>query len=447
MTETKPPSTWRFPSDFLWGAATSAYQVEGGNVGSDLWEWEKRRGWERSGRAANSYELWEEDVRLLGELGLNAYRFSVEWGRLFPSPGRHDPAVLDHYRRLAGRLLERGLTPLVTLHHFTHPRWLLEARPLLWADPGTIDPYLEFVDLVSGALPVRHWIPFNEPNVVLGQGFLTGYFPPGRRWALKPARAFLGGPLRNMAEAHRLAYALLKRKDPRAQVGVAQNIACVQPLRPGRDERAASAWDEFFHWSFLDAAALGRFDADLDGTKETVLGEGGALDFIGVNYYTRVFVREFPFGLAPLRALPLYSEWALSRVTRPFYVALGGLKGSLDRDEMGHEIYPEGLASVLRHAHRRYGLPLMITENGAADASGALRELYLLSHLAHLHAALEEGLPVKGYFHWSLIDNYEWGSYAPRFGLYRVRFDDGCRREATSAARLYADLVRSQRSR
>jgi beta-glucosidase len=440
------PADLRFPPGFLFGASSSAYQTEGGNEGSDLWAWEARmRGWERSGRASNSFAMWAEDVRCAKALGLGAYRFSVEWGRVFPAPGRADPAALAHYARLAEAIAQAGMRPIVCLHHFTNPRWLAASHPRLWADERVVDHFAAFADAVAAAVPVRDWIPFNEPLVYATQAHLTGVFPPGERRVLCPARAFLGGPVRNLALAHRRAHALLKRRDPACRVGVAHNMSPCYPLRPGRDDAAARRWDELFHWAFLDALALGRMDADLDGGRETVLGEGGTLDFVGVNYYSRVFVRRLPGALWPLNAVPLYADMTVVPWLAPLYRFLTSGRATRETDDMSRELYPEGLAEVLAAVDRRYGLPILVTESGAADATGRLRARHLLGHLGAARAAIDAGVRLEGFLYWSLLDNWEWGSFRPRFGLYRVDYENGFRREATEAARVYAEVIARSR--
>lgn len=281
------PRELRFPPGFLFGASSSVYQTEGDNVGSDLWRWEARRPWEPSGKAARSYELWEEDVRCAAALGLRAYRFSVEWGRVFPRRGVVDEAVLAHYRRIVAALEAASIRPIVCLHHFTNPQWLFDAHPRLWADERVIEPFVELAAVVAEALPtVRDWMPFNEPVGYAALSHVLGVFPPGELVLLRPVREFLRGPVRHIALAHRRVHGVLKRRDPGCRVGVAQNIAVLAPLRAPRDARPARLWDDVLHWAFLDALVRGRYDADLDGVAETTLGPGSesTLDYVGINY-------------------------------------------------------------------------------------------------------------------------------------------------------------------
>lgn len=441
-----------------------------------MWAWEKRRGWERSGVAANSWELLEKDVECLKDLRLNAYRFSIEWARLYPEPGKIDEAALARYKQLIHLLKINDMTPLVCLHHFTNPAWLMQRYPLLWADERVVDHFLEYAQTVIDAMggSVNWWLTFNEPMVYALQGFVTGYFPPGERSFLAPISGHLMRALKNIAVAHRLSYRLLKRANPLSKVGVAQNVSDVYPYKhKAPHERAARAWDEFFHWMFLDVLRSGKFDADWDGIKELYLDEpagdfpslrgktaasdpfkdilnnfrdaSDTLDFIGINYYTRVFVRSLERVLPPLNALPLYPEMRLKTGAILAWI-LGLRRRGLPCDDMGHEIYPHGLAKVLEKAHQRYDKPLMVTENGAASTNQGLKADYLRAHLKSLAAVMSRGVLARGYFYWSLLDNYEWGSFKPKFGLYKVSRKRGFAREPNQAAHAYRDFILTQRA-
>jgi beta-glucosidase len=449
------PLELRFPKPFLWGASTASYQIEGGNDRSDLWDWERRKGWERSGAASNSWELWRRDVECLQELNANAYRFSIEWSRVFPEPGRVDEAVLRRYEQWIDALRGSGIQPIVCLHHWSQPSWFWKLHPKGWRDEAAIQSFLKFVEAVVLAFraKVDHWMVFNEPMVQLAHRHVTGYFPPGEKslWRLDMNPLALREAVRGTVNAHRLAFELIRRLDTvdadgdgkPCVIGVAHNIAHVEPARDvPEDQQAALQWDQFFHWNFLDGLVHGKMDLDLDGEPETVVGQGATLDYVGVNYYTRVFVRHAPLR-GTMKALPLYLELgAQLGKLEPILWWLGAWKADRPRDDMGKEIYPEGLLPVLRAVHARYKLPVMITENGIADERNKLREVYLLGHLMQLSKAAEE-MPVLGYLHWSLLDNYEWGSFKPRLGLYRVEYGDAHRRELTPGGKLYRELIRA----
>ncbi|HVY62696.1 MAG TPA: family 1 glycosylhydrolase, partial [Planctomycetota bacterium] len=378
---------------------------------------------------------------------LEAYRVSVEWGRVVPRRGEVDAAALEHYRRLAAALEAAGIRPIVCLHHFTNPRWLHDECPGGWASAGAVDRFVEFAEVVAGALPqARDWVPFNEPMVYTGGAHLAGMFPPGRLGVFRPARDFLGGPVRHVALAHRRVHALLKRRLPGCRVGIAQSVNVVEPLRPGRDDEAARLWDELFHWALLDALVLARMDADLDGERETVLGEGPTLDFVGVNYYTRGFVRRVPLVLRPVHGAFLFPDMCMTPPLGLVWKLLTAGRATLPHDDLLREVYPDGLRRVLEATHRRYGLPLLVTENGVPDESGLLRGPHLLGHLEAVRAAIADGVPVEGYLYWSLVDNWEWGSFRPRFGLWRVDFERGHRRTLTEGGALYRDVIARHRA-
>ncbi|MBI2071065.1 MAG: glycoside hydrolase family 1 protein [Elusimicrobia bacterium] len=437
-----------FPPDFLWGVSTSAYQIEGNNVHSDLWAWEKKRKWEPSGACANSWELFDEDLACLKELGVNTYRFSVEWGRVFPEPDRIDHEVLGRYLRQAELLNKSGILPMVCLHHFTNPAWLLKLCPLGWADERAIEHFLRFADVAVEALgpQVKWWMIFNEPNVYVLQSLGTGHFPPGRRAIATPVTGLLSSAMKNVVIAHRKAYARIKSRRPDFQIGIAHNVNAIHPYRDKPSHRrAAERWDHFFHWSMLDAMVSGRFSS-WDGVQEALPGEHrDTLDFVGINYYTRVYVRPFPLVMPPLNLIPLYSE--MEFITGRFLGSLIGTRqGDRPREDMGHEVYPEGLREVAVKAWRRYSKPILITENGMATTSNEpLRSEYLSGHVRALDESVRQGVRALGYLHWSLLDNYEWSTYRMRFGLYSVDRADGFKRAPKPAAGVYRKIIEAHR--
>jgi beta-glucosidase len=388
-----------FPKDFIWGASTAAYQIEGGNDRSALWDWEVRKGWERSGDAARSWDLFEEDLKLIKELGLKAYRFSVEWSRVEPARGEFDQAALARYAAWARRLNEEGVKPWVCLHHFSEPKWLLQAHPDGWLDEGVADDFLRFVGVAARALAphVADWVVFNEPTVFMVGAYGFPYFPPGRLMLTNVHKDFIPRVVPQFARAHNDAYDLIKKARPDARVGVAQNVAAIDPARP-QDGEAAKQWDWFMHRQFLDLIK-------------------DKLDFVGLNYYTRIFVRKAFVPFAPLGVIPGYAELEKG-LTPLLFKLVGGRRDARPRNGMGWEIVPEGFERVLVEYSRSYNKPVYVLENGMAEPSQMSRENFLREHLSALAKAMAAGADVRGYFHWSLIDNYEWGSYRPRFGLY-----------------------------
>lgn len=407
-----------FPKGFLWGASTSSYQTEGGNTRSALWDWEARKGWERSGTAAGSWENFEQDLKCLKSLNLNSYRFAVEWSRIQPSPDSFDEEALARYAGWARRLSEEGIRPFVCFHHFSEPHWLLKLHPQGWMEAGTSEIFLKYVDKTARALKpwVRDWVVFNEPMVFLIGSYGMGMFPPGRWMLTNVHKNFLPVLVRNFCSTVREASRLLHTLQADARVGLAHHISALEPAAPG-DEKAVQDWDWFMHRNFLDQT---RAD----------------LDFLGLNYYTRIFVHKSPIPWTPMGVIPGYAEFEHG-VTRPVFRLLGGRRGDRPRSGMDWEIVPEGFGRVVYDLWNEYRKPVYILENGLADQTGELREGFISSHLQSLAQAMEKGADVRGYFHWSLMDNYEWGSYRPRFGLFsRDRVPLG-------GSRFYAGVTRS----
>jgi beta-glucosidase len=407
------PESFRFPEGFLWGAATAGHQVEGHNVASDWWAFEQAgRVPFRSGEACRHLERYAEDFDLARSLGHNAHRFSVEWARIEPEPGQHDHAALDHYARVVEALHRRGLEPVLTLHHFVAPAWFTAQGG--WLAPGAPERFAAYVERVVARLggEVRWWLTVNEPTVWAKHAYVTGDWPPCIKgdWS-KSLRG-----MRAMARGHRLAYRIIHRRRPDAMVGIAHSAPHVMPADPDRP---------------LDQWAARLRDLGLNRLPLALLGRPLRrwLDFIGVNYYNRSLVRWAPRG----RAILLGEDDERPR------------NGELRRfSDIGWEIWPAGLAATLR-ALAGHGLPLLVTENGIATRDEDLRVDYLLSHLREVARVIAEGVPVQGYLHWSLIDNFEWvEGFAPRFGLFAVDRATQAR-TPRPAAEIYAEICRSGR--
>lgn len=383
------PSSTSFPKNFLWGAASSAHQVEGNNH-NDWTEWEKLglvRSGDVSGRATGHYQRFREDFGLAAKLGHTAHRFSLEWSRIEPQPGRFDLGALDHYRQVLTELRRLKLEPLVTLHHFTNPLWVRDWDG--WLSPRTVDAFGNYVLTVVRELGafVRYWITMNEPTVYTSLGYISGYWPPQRRNYLAAWRA-----IRNMSRAHDLAYRIIHRHNPDARVGVANNLSDFVPARPG-------------HW--LDRAQVAF--ADYWHNRWWLNQTYGQQDFIGLNYYFH----------HPLR----FRFTTVSKLFAP------EPPDDLPRTDTDWPIHPAGLGRVL-DSLRTYRRPIIITENGLADSADAKRASFIRAHVAELAAARQRGIDVEGYIYWSLTDNFEWREgFAPRFGL--VAIDYGTLRRTT----------------
>ena len=389
-----------FPAGFLFGTAQSAHQVEGGNRNSDWWEWENRPGSpcrEPSGDACDFYHRWREDLELVAGLGFNAFRFSVEWARIEPEEGAFSDAELAHYRRILAGCRELGLAPVLTFHHFTLPRWLGAAGGFeLDRFPALFERYCRRAAAALGDL-AAYAATFNEPEGIGEGGYLLGVNPPGRRGDREAFRRVTD----NVLAAHRLAVAAI-----RAECGAPAGVTLALPdlqyedgAQPGEThvELAAQASD-----LFLEAA---RGD-----------------DWLGVQNYTRNrFGPEGPRGP--------HVEWNGGEAVE-----------TLDTTQLGQEVYPPALGNAIRRAWRATGgIPLLVTESGIATIDDAKRIRFLTAVLGETLAALEEGVDLRGFFHWSLLDNFEWSlGYRPRFGLVAVDRTTLARSPKPSAAWLGA---------
>ena len=411
------------PDTFLWGASTSAFQIEGAPA-ADWTTWKVKDAEDGAVRVrgVDHRARQDADLGLLGEIGANAYRYSIEWSRVVPARGEWDAAEVDRQVRVARSLRERGIEPVVTLHHFTSPAWLGQ-EGLDWTHEAFVSEFLRFATRMVEALAgdVRIWVTLNEPNVHVGGGFLTGMTPPGKRGFRAAHLA-----LTNMLRAHARLYEVIHTDSPGpTAVGIAHNMLCFAPGRPDSrlDRWAARMADRIYNDTLIEAFRTGAVALRAIPVigQVTVLPLRGHLDFLGVNYYTRALVSFSPFDL---------------RRYRYFWEDHPG-RGLI---ETSWEVYPEGLSDVLQKA-ASLGLPLVITENGAAEADDDRKVAFLREHVAQVARCRAEGMDVRGYFWWSLLDNYEWlRGLEPRFGLYHVDFNT-LERTPTRAATAYTRLV------
>lgn len=423
-----------FPPGFLFGCATSAYQVEGG-IENDWGAWERAGRLEvpgvSCGRATGHWERFEEDFERLRALGATAYRFSVEWARVEPEPGVFDEEALARYGRMVALLRRHGIEPFVTLLHFTHPPWFHTACPWHGEDGEAARRFLRFATRVLPALggQVRYFTVLNEPMVWLEGAYLAGAIPPGDKGLGRMMSA-----ARQLVSAHGLVARRLKEAlGPEVRVGVANNVVRFAPSRPWwpGDQLAAAYAAHHHNHLFPLALTTGRlvFGRTPGLRRAFEIPEArGSLDFIGVNYYARLFVEA---GLRPL----LRGELMV-----PYYED----RGALGVSDLGWEIHPEGLTALLGEL-AGYGLPLYVTENGLDDRDDSRRSAYLHDHLGAVLDAVAGGADVRGYLFWSLLDNFEWlQGFAPRFGLFRVDYET-LERAPTAAVAHYARIIREHR--
>lgn len=387
----------KFPDGFLWGASTSAHQVEGGNH-NDWSEWEKKNAerlaqeartkyapWQQekfpemfepanyiSGAAADHYNRYEADFDIAKSLGHTAHRFSIEWSRVEPEEGKWDEKEIEHYRDVVRALRARGIEPFVNLWHWSNPLWIRDIGD--WSNKKTVDYYARYVEKVVKALnQVTFWIPINEPNIHTTFAYIKGTQPPGKKNVLKGLRAF-----RNILIGHKRAYKIIHQYNNGAQVGVASSVMYFESKNNLFINRILTRVYDYF-WNLYIFKNTRKYT-----------------DFIGLNYYTRALVG---FGSSDKS------------------------KGSTFGD-LGWEIFPKGIYFLLKSLSR-FNLPAYISESGLPDADDTKRGKFIKDHLFWVHKAIEEGINVKGYLHWSLLDNNEFvelRGFWPRFGLVEVDF-------------------------
>jgi beta-glucosidase/6-phospho-beta-glucosidase/beta-galactosidase len=472
-----------FPRDFLWGTAIAAFQTEAGgrpanaDTRSDWWVWshdpanirERHVSGDRVERGPGHWRLFRRDADLARRrLGANAFRLSIEWSRLFPrsTHGARTPRELDrlvnqaaarHYAAELRAIRRRGMTPMLTLNHFTLPTWLhdpIAVRDAFagvapddpppavarggWLNGRTVREFGRFAGWAAWRYgrQVDLWVTINEPMVVAVNGYVNvagafaGWFPPGVYSFPAAVRV-----VRNLAKANAVAYDAVHGHDRRARVGPVQNMIAFTPTNPASasDRRGAEHADYVFNRIFLNAAVKGWDDRNVDGhiaAGERRADLRGRADFIGVNYYFRSRVTGLPGPASSTVALfdflPTNTYRHPQNPTAP--------PCPTTCTEFGAEVYPQGFRGVLRTAGS-YGLPVYVTENGLADSDDDMRAGYLIDHLRVLRGAMRDGLArVKGYFAWSLMDNFEWSAgYYPKFGFFSFDPDKLARHERSSA--------------
>lgn len=423
-----------FPSGFLWGAATSAYQIEGSldvdGRGESIWDAFCRvpgviEGGGDASIAVDSYRRWRDDVALLADLGMTAYRFSTAWSRIMPEgTGRVEARGLDHYERFVDALLERGIAPVLTLNHWDMPQALMQHGG--WAGRESVDAFVEYAVAVGERLGDRvpWWITQNEPWIIQLLGYQLGLHAPGVRDLAASVRAG-----HHVLLAHGAAYDAL-RPLTRGRIGAAPNLLpCVPASGSEADRAAAIGSDGYVNRWFLEPLLGSGYPDDMREHWERAIGAplnfiedgdeaaiGGRSDFLGVNFYTRRVMAAAEPGDG-----------------RPFPWKVVRSQEESQLTDEGTEIVPDALRDLLVRLHREYpGVPIMITENGAISNDGRAHDgtvpdvrriRYLRAHVTAMAEAIAQGVPLVGYTHWSLFDNFEWSlGYRPRFGLVHVDY-------------------------
>jgi len=458
------PTALRFPDHFYWGAAISGQQAERqqpsdwsafeeeasrqGRFGAgaapdavppghihDLGKWSPAVRREKSGFDTR----YPADLALAQRMGLNAFRFSIEWARLFPRAGmtEPDPDGIAYYRALLAEMKARGLAPVVTLFHYAAPAWFFEpdaAGRRGWERADAMVPWQRYVDAVAAHFipDVTLWCTLNEPMVYVYSGYLEGAYPPlERRARVEDVAPVLAGLLRAHLVAYRTLHRVAAERHAEARVGIAQNTLAFEPLRNWAplDRLTAQAVDQAWNWDFLDAIETGRLRMANTDVDLPVDGLKGSEDYVGLNYYSRTYIQADLFHPDTPRIL-MHDPAAADEPV----------------NDLGWASYPHGFYLILTQAAKRYAKPIYVLENGTADAApdDVARQRFLLQHVREAWLARERGADVRAYIHWSLIDNFEWvNGFDARFGLVAVDYENGFKRTPRPSAKLFEEIVKA----
>jgi beta-glucosidase len=420
-----PQATYHFPRGFLWGTATAAHQVEGNNTNNNWWMWEQAGHTNgTSGLACDWWGgRWKEDLDRAAEGGQNAHRFSVEWSRIQPTLDTWDEDAIEHYRNMLRGLKERGLTPMVTLHHFTDPIWLSEMKS--WETEAVVPLFEKFVRKIVEALKeyCTLWCTINEPTGYALNGYVADSidaFPPGRN-SLRQAMQVQA----NLIRGHATAYRAIHEIQPEARVGFAHHYRSIAP------QRAWSPLDKWVAHNFFSGINSGFPTALAGGIMRSPIGSvripeaKGTQDYFGFNYYTREYVS---FDMTKPGTL----------FGRNFFRRDAELS---DHAFLASE--PDGMFEGLKWIVRMFpNLPILVSENGVNSADDAMRPRYIAQHIHQMWRAVNFNWPVKGYFYWSLVDNFEWGfAWKYRFGLWALD-ENTQKRTKRPSADFYAEICK-----
>lgn len=416
----------KLDEELLLGSATAPYQIEGGGLtNTDWYLWAQIPGKIKDGTtgefACDHWNRIEEDVNLLSKMNQQIYRLGIEWARVQPSAGEFADDLLERYRYEIQLLLDKGIKPLVTLHHFVNPTWLMEKGG--WEKAEVVERFERYVRYVVDGLVdlVDEWITINEPFVYLVQGYFYATWPPGKN---EPFTGFK--VLKNMLHAHIKAYQVIhqiyEERGRAVKVGVAHHMRIFDPLneKSPLDKISTRLANRLVNDLVIAGMIDGRLLMPL-GTGQP-WGEGPFCDFFGLNYYSRDLVQ---FSANPKKGFMKMFTHATNQ-----------------RNDLGWEIYPQGLYRILQDL-AKYGMPIYITENGIADADDDQRPAFLIKHLEMVQKARNQGIPVERYYHWSTLDNFEWAEgLSSRFGLVEVDYSTQARKIRPSG-KMYAEICKT----
>lgn len=411
-----------FPPNFMWGVATASHQIEGGNRNNWTRFEPNSKSGQESGDACDHWNRKEQDIELIKNLNVTHYRFSLEWSRIEPEMDVWDEDAISWYSDLVDQLLERGIQPMVTLHHFTNPLW--------WEDLGAFENesniiyWIRFCSKMFDVLSdrVEWWCTINEPAVYASMGYVLGEFPPGERSFKKTRQVSL-----NLMRAHAQCYRTLKAKEngAAAKIGLVKNINIFDPYRRWNPLHRfqAKLLDGMFNRCWIQGLKTGRFKPPSSLRRFSIEGLKGSSDFLGLNYYTHLLAT--PFMPTKVEIDPLIRPWE-------------------ERTDFRYPMYAEGLMRAFEMVST-LKIPIIVTENGVADDDDDMRPEHVRRHLQITSEAIANGYDIRGFFHWSLMDNFEWAEgYEQCFGLYDVDFSTQKRTLRESGA-LYASIAQSHR--
>lgn len=418
---------FKLPSSLLLGSATASVQIEGGDTFNNWYRF-CEQGRTKDGShcivADDHWNRYEEDIQLMKELNHKIYRMSIEWSRIEPEKGKFSDEPLSHYRMEIESLLNNNIQPLVTLHHFSHPIWFEDMGG--WSNPESVTLFKRFTEKVVSYLGdiVAEWVTINEPNVYLESTYSSAIFPPET-----PSMSNYFKGLKNMAAAHIEAYRLIhdirskKGFDKSTMVGIALHIRVFDAYKMSKLAKIPKKLLNYsFHTLFLESMIHGKFMVPI-GFGEYPSGKGNYCDFFGVNYYSRDIVN---FSFNPSR---LFSELLVNEAA--------------EVNDMGWEIYSEGLYRICKEYWDTYRKPIYITENGICDAKDEKRTRFIYDHLKVVKNLIDDGVNIERYYHWSLLDNFEWDEgLQRRFGLIEVDYDTQ-ERTIRNSGLFYGEIAKS----
>lgn len=401
----------KFPQGFLWGTATASYQIEGNNSNSDWWQWEEKgKTTDKSGKACDYWHRFKEDHDLLEELGVNSFRLSLEWASIEPLENNFSPSNIEHYRKILEDLRRRNIKTIVTLWHWTSPIWFADKYG--FHNSESVKIFARYCEKVVDELGdlIDVYVVFNEPMVPLGMGYLGGAFPPGYKNPFKFRKA-----LNNIADAYIESYKIIHNKYDEAQVGISYLYNWYEKEKLG----IINWFNDFIRW----------YRIDLLGNKIS-----GYQDYFGVDYYRLGRIR---FDIRKIKLDTKNQNY------------LGFTIEEDKKNIMKWIAYPEGIYKVLREVKERYSLPIYILENGLPTSTGLndkQRVEFIKKHLGFVGKAIKEGVDVRGYLYWSLLDNYEWlYGYAPRFGLVEIDYKT-LERKPRESFYAYKEIIEESRN-